>query len=156
MEVLEFFEQRTPEEHENIFWTGVADPVEDELEEEKNDSLANSDYEPLNMYLKEMGNFPLLTREGEIVTAKLIEKGRVKLMEVAFSLPFAIEKILMLGEAVRNGEAGLDDIIQNNLDSNEARAFETQKFLNSIDQIKTLYRRSKLPQNGVTKRFRKQ
>jgi len=31
---------------------------EDELEEEKKASLADSDYEPLKMYLKEMGNIP--------------------------------------------------------------------------------------------------
>ena len=43
-------------------------------------------------------------------------------MEIVFSLPFAEEKMLMLGEAVRNVEAGLHDIIQNNLNSDETFA----------------------------------
>ena len=121
LEFLEFDEQGTPEEHEDVLWTDSPDPDEDELEEEKKASLADSDYEPLKMYLKEMGNIPLLTKEGEIETSKLIEKGRRKLMEIVFSLPFAVEKILKLGEDVRNGETGIDDIIQNNLDSDEER-----------------------------------
>lgn len=134
----------------DIFWTGSADLDKDELEEEKKASLADSNYEPLKMYLKEMGNIPMLTREGEIGTAKLIEKGRVKLMKIVFSLPFAVEKMLMLGEDVRNGETGIGDIIQNNLDSDEART----KFLTAIDLIKTLHRRPKLPQKVAWERVR--
>src|SRR6202142_4281398 len=94
LEILEFLEQRTLEEHEDIFWTGEADLYEEEFEEEKNASQANNDYEPLKMYLEEMRNIPILTRKGEIETAKLIEKRGVKLMKIAFSLPFVVDKML--------------------------------------------------------------
>lgn len=129
---LDFLEQRIPEERGGMFWANNEDLDEEELEEEKKGALADSDYEPLKMYLKEMGNIPLLTRDGEIETAKRIEKGREKLMRVIFSIPFAVEKLIVLGNSVKNGEGGLDDIIQNNLDSDDALTYETRKFLNVV------------------------
>lgn len=141
---LDFLEQRIPEERGDMFWANNEDLDEEEMEEEKRGALADSDYEPLKMYLKEMGNIPLLTREGEIETAKRIEKGREKLMRVIFSIPFAIEKLIALGNSVKNGEGGLDDIIQNTLDTDEALLYETKKFLNVVDQIRNLYKRPKL------------
>lgn len=150
---LDFLEQRIPEERGDMFWANNEDLDEEELEEEKRGALADSDYEPLKMYLKEMGNIPLLTRDGEIETAKRIEKGREKLMRVIFSIPFAVEKLIVLGNSVKNGEGGLDDIIQNNLDSDDALAYETRKFLNVVDQIKKLYKRPKL-NTGLGKTIR--
>jgi RNA polymerase primary sigma factor len=141
---LDFLDRRIPEERGDMFWANNEDLDQEELEEEKRGALADSDYEPLKMYLKEMGNIPLLTRDGEIETAKRIEKGRENLMRVIFSIPFAVEKLISLGNAVKNGEGGLDDIIQNNLDSDDVLSYETKKFLNVVDQIRSLYRRPKL------------
>jgi RNA polymerase primary sigma factor len=145
---LDFIDQRIPEERGDMFWANNEDLDEEELEEEKRGALACSDYEPLKMYLKEMGNIPLLTRDGEIGTAKRIEKGRENLMKVIFSIPFAVEKLIGLGNAVKNGEGGLDDIIQSNLDSDDALSFETKRFLNVVDQIRSVYRRPKLRGSG--------
>ena len=147
---MELFEQETPEGHEGLGWSDDGGLDRYEPEEEQKGSLADNVYEPLKMYLREMGDIPLLTRKGEIETAKLIEKGRIKLMKIVFSLPFAVEKMLVLGEAVRNSELRLDNIIQNNPDSNE----EPKKFLTSIDRIKTSRQRLKPAQNSVHKQER--
>jgi RNA polymerase primary sigma factor len=140
-----------PEEREDIFWNGGAELDEDDPEEEKKASPVDSNYEPLKMYLREMANIPMLTRDGEIETARLIEKGRVRLMEIIFSLPFAVEKMVMLGDAVRNGEAGLNDIMQNYVDPDEAR----ETFLIWIDQIIKCHRRPKLAQTCTRQRLGK-
>jgi len=150
LEIGEFLEEETPQEHDDILWAGGADPDEAESEEEEKTSPADNDYEPLKMYLREMARTPLLTREREIETAKLIEKGRARLMEIAFSLPFAVEKMLRLGEAVRKGEAGLSDIIQSNLDPDEAR----ETFLLWLDLLIKGHRRPKLPQTRSPKQLR--
>ncbi|MBA4374288.1 MAG: RNA polymerase sigma factor RpoD [Thermodesulfovibrio sp.] len=97
-----------------------------------------------------MGAIPRLTREGEIDAARLIEKGRINLMEITFSLPFAVEKLLRIGEAVRNNETGLDDIIQSNLDSAGAR----KVFLSWIGQMKTYHLRTVALQTGTPKQRR--
>ncbi|MEJ2685586.1 MAG: sigma-70 factor domain-containing protein, partial [Candidatus Sulfobium sp.] len=116
------FADRREEEEQDIFWSG--DEKEDGEAQPKN-SMDDSDYEPLKMYLKEMGNIPLLTREGEIETAKRIEKGREDLVRVIFSLPFAVEKLISMGDAVRRGDLSPADIMQWSGDSEEAVVYET-------------------------------
>jgi RNA polymerase primary sigma factor len=146
-EDLDFLEQRTSDNRE-AFWDENADAEEDELEEEKNVSFVDSDYEPLKMYLKEMGSIPLLTREGEIETAKRIERGRENVMRIVFSIPFAVEKLISLGNLVKGGDMALDDLIQSNGDSDEAVMEETRRFFSVVDQVAELLGRSRSTRNG--------
>jgi RNA polymerase primary sigma factor len=140
-EDLDFLGPRKREDEVKELW---AEDGEEEVgvDEEKQDSFVDNDYEPLKMYLKEMGSIPLLTREGEIEMAKRIEKGREKLMRIIFSVPFALERLLLLGEAVKNGETALDDIVQNSGGSEDAVIYETKKFVGATDQIRNLHQRT--------------
>ena len=47
--------------------------------------IDNSTDDPVRMYLSEMGNIELLTRQGEVDVAKKIEDGQSELIEI-FSL----------------------------------------------------------------------
>ncbi len=134
------------EEHE-VLWTNEEED-ENEIDEEKQESIIDSDYEPLKMYLKEMGSIPLLTRDGEIEMAKKIEKGREKLMKIIFSVPFALEKLIAIGESVKDGEATLDDFVQNAGSTEDAVMYETRKFVATMEQIKGLYRRTRQQAKG--------
>src|SRR5512135_3415517 len=126
-EDLDFLGPREREKEDDGLW---ADEEEEEIGiDEKRDNFIDSDYEPLKMYLKEMGSIPLLTREGEIAMAKKIERGREKLMKIVFSVPFALERLLAIGEAVKSGEATIDDIVQNGGGSEDAVIYETRKFV---------------------------
>ena len=55
---------------------------DDSEEEEKSTGVKSDD--PVRMYLKEMGNVELLSREGEIAIAKRIESGLDKMMNSIF------------------------------------------------------------------------
>ena len=135
--LTELYEQIRPEEHEQIFWTEDAFLNEEDFEEKNKDAPADSDYEPLRMYLKEILNIPQLTKEGEIEIARAIEKGRSRLKDCSSSLfRLLVEKLLMLGDALRKGEEGLDGIIQSDLNSDEA--YETERFLIALARIKEL------------------
>ena len=52
--------------------------------------------DPVRIYLKEMGSFPLLTREGEVEVAKRIESGQQEVLQVVLGCPFAIREIINL------------------------------------------------------------
>jgi RNA polymerase primary sigma factor len=145
-EDLDFLEQRVSDSRD-VFGDETEDAEEDELEEEKSVSFVDSDYEPLKMYLKEMGSIPLLTREGEIETAKRIERGREKLMEVIFSVPFAVEKLVSVANLVKSGDMELSDLIQGSGDSEEAVMDETKRFFLVVDQIRDL-RKKPEPRRG--------
>jgi RNA polymerase primary sigma factor len=152
-EDLDFLEPGERQEASEGLW---ANDEEEEAgaDDEKQDSFVDSDYEPLKMYLKEMGSIPLLTRDGEIEMAKKIEKGREKLMKIIFSVPFALERLLSIGEAVKNGDAALDDIVQNGGGSEDAVMYETKKFVTATDQVRVLYKRIKGRGTELAKRRR--
>lgn len=146
-EDVDVMEHGEREEESQVLWENE-DEDESGVEEEKQDSAVDSDYEPLKMYLKEMGSIPLLTRDGEIEMAKKIEKGRGKLMKIMFSVPFALQKLIAVSEFVKSGEAVLDDIVQNAGSSEDAVMYETRRFVAAVEEIKGLYRKTKSQNSG--------
>jgi len=88
-----------------------ADLVSDDEEIEK-ESLATDD--PVRLYLREMGNIPLLSREEEVEVAKEIEEGQKKVIKSVLSFPMTAQEIMEIAENIKNGEMRLKDII--NLD----------------------------------------
>jgi hypothetical protein len=146
VDLLEHGDGEREEDH-GVLWTKEEED-ENEIDEEKQESIIDSDYEPLKMYLKEMGSIPLLTRDGEIEMAKKIEKGREKLMKIIFSVPFALERLIAIGESVKDGEATLDDFVQNAGSTEDAVMYETRKFVAAMEQIRGLYRRTRQQAKG--------
>jgi RNA polymerase primary sigma factor len=59
--------------------------------------------DPLRVYLREMGAFPLFTREGEVDIAKRIERGKLSALKALSRSPIAIHQVLMIGEDLKRG-----------------------------------------------------
>lgn len=81
-----------------------------EVENEKEDNYGRSD-DPVRMYLREMGNVELLSREGEIEIAKRIETGREMIIGSMCESPTVMKTILEWRDRLSNGEILLRDII---------------------------------------------
>jgi RNA polymerase primary sigma factor len=112
--------------------------------------------DPVKMYLREMGNVTLLSREGEVEIAKKIEFGEQEVLRALLDTTTAVDCILELGEHIHNGALRpkyvLRDIDEgdNYLDENE----QTEKFLGTIENIREINdenraRREKLFQDGL-------
>jgi RNA polymerase primary sigma factor len=67
--------------------------------------------DPVRMYLRQMGQIPLLTREQEIQIAKRIEDAEDRVKEVVFQTKAARLEILKLVNQIQNGEVNLESII---------------------------------------------
>lgn len=67
--------------------------------------------DPVRMYLREMGNVGLLTREGEIEIAKRIEDGKLTMYDALYSCPAIYDTLVKLMGEVLSGERYLRDII---------------------------------------------
>jgi RNA polymerase primary sigma factor len=61
-------------------------------------------YDPVRMYLREMGVVPLLTREGEITIAKRIETHKENLIRAISQAPIAIKEVLALGQRIKKNK----------------------------------------------------
>ena len=81
--------------------------VEPEKEEE---SYGRSD-DPVRMYLREMGNVELLSREGEIEIAKRIESGRDMVISSLCESPTVMHMILGWRDRLASGEVLLREVI---------------------------------------------
>ncbi len=86
--------------------TEGADEVEVEAKEEPEeaaeappaaDSLGESS-DPVRLYLKEMGNFQLLSREQEVEIAKRIEAGENEVEEEVLGSPVTLDHVIRVGE----------------------------------------------------------
>ncbi len=70
----------------------------------------NSD-DPVRMYLREMGSIKLLTREGEVDIAKMIEKGQHEMLDILLRSELIINYLFDLGKKLKNGKARARDIV---------------------------------------------
>ena len=84
---------------------------EKEAEEETADAAVDSS-DPVRLYLKEMGNFQLLSREQEVEIAKRIEAGEQEVEEEVLKSPVTLDFLINLGERIEAGEADLRDIFE--------------------------------------------
>ncbi|MCR0983610.1 RNA polymerase sigma factor RpoD [Roseomonas populi] len=75
----------------------------------KADAGINAD--PVRMYLRDMGEKMLLTREGEIAIAKRIEAGRAMMIEGLCEAPLVLDSILGWARAVREERMLLRDVL---------------------------------------------
>ena len=69
-----------------------------DLEEEEDRSRLDILDDPVRMYLKQMGQVPLLTREQEVEISKRIEKAEHEVKQVIYSLGFAGKEHIALAE----------------------------------------------------------
>ena len=94
--------------------------------------------DPVRIFLKEIGSFPLLTREGEVEIAKRIESGQREVLSVVLNCPIAIQEVITLGNALHAGRTTIKEITHE-IDDEETNVEEHQlqkkKILNLIKKI---------------------
>jgi len=77
---------------------------------EETENAGRSD-DPVRMYLREMGNVELLSREGEIEIAKRIEQGRETVISALCESPLVMKEILSWRDELDSGALLLREII---------------------------------------------
>jgi RNA polymerase primary sigma factor len=98
--------------------------------------------DPVRIYLKEMGSFPLLTREGEVEVAKKIESGRQEVLSVVLSCPISIKEIINLGRTLRTGKTKISEV------TNEIEDDEANIKVERLQQIRVLNLINKIRKGG--------
>jgi len=91
---------------------------EDDLDEDDEDEddepafkpAAGDLDDPIKIYFREMGEKPLLDREGEVRLARGIEEGLEGIVKAALSCPVASDHLLEIRDAIRTGELPLDEV----------------------------------------------
>ena len=95
--------------------------------------------DPVRIYLKEMGSFPLLTREGEVEVAKRIESGQQEILLVVLNCPIAIREINNLGKSLRTGKTKISEVtneIDDEASNIKEEKLQERRVLHLIDKIR--------------------
>ncbi len=124
----------------NIFPTNVVIDDEDDEDglssidseyQEDGEEVLNTD-DPVRLYLKEMGNIPLLNREDEVNVAKEIKKGQRKVIKAILSFPSTVAKFMEFSEGVKNDTMRLKDIID--IEEDDIEMEQLQEYFEDMDE----------------------
>ncbi len=72
--------------------------------------------DPLRLYLRQIGQVPLLTREGEVAIAKRMEAGDFAVFQALVESPIGLAELRRIREALRSGTITAKDTTQNSGD----------------------------------------
>ncbi len=99
--------------------------------------------DPVRMYLREMGQVSLLTREGEVEIAKRIEEGEALVARVIVKTPIAFMEVVNLGERYHKGQISIAEITKDYDEEEGAEAEERhrERVVGLIAEIKVRYER---------------
>lgn len=68
--------------------------------------------DPVRMYMREMGQVNLLTREDEINIAKKIENALKSMIKAISACPITVEQIIFVIDKIKNNEVKIEDVIE--------------------------------------------
>jgi len=96
--------------------------------------------DPVKLYLREMGNIALLTREGEIAIAREIERGEKSIVKALSRTRLVLNAVLSLEERIKDGSLTLQDYFDISEDDIEEGRLEDKKqeILQKIKKIREL------------------
>jgi len=103
----------------------------DEQAEEEEEDISGRTDDPVRMYLREMGNVELLSREGEIAIAQRIESGKITLIGSLCESPITYNTINGWQEKLANAQMLVRDIIT--FDSNAAYEDTVEDFEEEVE-----------------------
>ncbi|MGQ9645065.1 MAG: RNA polymerase sigma factor RpoD [Thermodesulfobacteriota bacterium] len=122
--------------------------------------------DPVKIYLREMGSFPLLTREGEMEIARRIESGQQEVLSVVFNCPLTIKEVITLGRDLRADRVRITEVTDE-IDEEGTNALEEDlqkkrvlrlicKIQRDEELIHQLQKKLKVRENGISReRIRK-
>jgi len=108
-----------------------ADESEDMQDAPKTLASEQTSDDPVRMYLREMGSIKLLTREGEVEIAKMIEKGQHEMLDILLRSELIVNYLFDLGKKLKNGKARARDIVSGIDDDDQVIEEESQ----AADQV---------------------
>ncbi len=96
--------------------------------------------DPVKLYLREMGNISLLTREGEIAIAREIERGEKSIIKALSRTRLVLNRVLSLEERIKEGSTVIQEMFDvSEEDIAEGRLEERRKqILSKIKKIREL------------------
>ncbi len=102
--------------------------------------------DPVKMYLREMGLVSLLSREGEVEIAKVIEEGARESMEAVFSVDVSLKDVINIGAQLKSGAIRVKGIVGNIEDEDGVMVedMHRERVIKLLDKVTSINRKNEL------------
>ena len=135
------------EQAANLAMDDVDNEDDEDLDLDLSAGTLDKTNDPVRLYLREMGVVPLLTREGEVVIAKRIERGQIKTKKAISRSPIAVEALIKLGDDLQNSRASIRETVtfseQAELTGEEDKADEYLRWtIEGIENVALNYKKA--------------
>ncbi len=107
--------------------------------------------DPVKMYLREMGQVSLLTREGEVEIAKRIERGEQLVITAILETSVGFEELSELRKKLESNEIRVKEVVKDADEDDENYVESPQRRDQIISMIKEIERKAQ----NYTRQFRK-
>jgi RNA polymerase primary sigma factor len=129
---------------------------EEETEIERPVHSVQKSTDPVSTYLREMGVVPLLTRETEIVLAKRMERGKLRVLKTVSRSPIVAKELISVGAELRKGSLSIKKIVhlqEEELtdDKIEEKLRQTLRTIHQIEKVYQLGRKQALKLQSTAK-----
>ncbi|HDN86067.1 MAG: RNA polymerase sigma factor RpoD [Candidatus Omnitrophota bacterium] len=104
--------------------------------------------DPVKMYLKQMGQIPLLSREEEIKLAREIEEREEALRGLVYSTSLAKEAFLEISKKLLEGELNPDDFVKGEIKNKDRELRRIRNLYHKLARVKRID-----TQKGILKKF---
>lgn len=118
------------------------DEAAEDIDLNSSPGAPEADNDPVRIYLREMGATPLLTREGEVDLAKLIERGQLSALKALSRLPIVMREVLAMGADLKRDRRSIRDIVTFDEEdiSEEILRNRIKEVTRCIDQVQKHYK----------------
>ncbi len=121
------------------------DGLDEEEERSGEDDLGleqtSGTIDPVRMYLREMGSYQLLTRDGEIEIARRIEEATHELMTAILNCPVAVREVISWADRIAQGkdrESEFTDDDEDDSDLDAEEHFDIDAFVARVKRIQKI------------------
>ncbi len=116
----------------------LVEEEEDEIQLEADSASRITD--PVKMYLREMGQVSLLTRDGEVEIAKRIEAGEREIFNAIMESSLGIKQIMSLRDKLQSEGYHLNEVIREAEEeiSEEEEAAQKNRIIGILDEVERL------------------
>ena len=124
------------ESEKEAFDESARDDFEEALETELRRGVSEKIDDPVRMYLTQMGEIPLLSREDELRLAKKIEITRKRFRTQVLESPVAVIEAIQILEDVKNGELAFDRTLKADSAIDVSKSEVLERLPDAIDTLR--------------------
>lgn len=123
---------------ERALGSGNLSVAGDEADPRRREMTGDPTEDPVRMYLMQMGQIPLLTRDQEVSAAKQIEKTREKFRNSMLATDFVLQGACKLLEQVRDKQLRLDRTIEVSVTNKKEKVAIMKRIVPNVETLKHL------------------